>query len=117
MDNLLTYLAAGIVFILFIWARRKRHVDLKDLTPEFFVRQRAKMLMPDYIKWLRYQYTYFGAEALERKEKGLPIPQALIDGLRMIEKEMEDFGKRSGKTILGGKRISEEFQQEKGSVI
>ncbi len=117
MDNLLIYLVVGIVFVLFVLARRKKHVDLKDLTPELFVRQRAKILMPDYIKWLRYQYAYFGAEALERKEKGLSIPQALIDGLRMIEKEMEDFGNRFGKPILGEKRISEEFRQEEGSVI
>jgi hypothetical protein len=118
MDNTLIYLFSAILAILFtgfrikgLLAHKKRRQEFKTLTPEFFAKQRARMLMPDYIKWLRRLYTEFGAEALERKEKGMTIPEYLINGLRLTENEMEDIERQTGKSLLGGKKISEELQR------
>ena len=118
MDNSLIYLVALILAVLVVWFRikgllshRKREQEFKNLTPEFFAKQRARMLPTNYIKWLRRLYTEFGAEALERKEKGLVIPKYLIDGLRLTENEMEDIERQSGKSLLGGKKISKELLQ------
>ena len=112
MDNLSMYIIWGAVSVFIIWwIKRKRHPDLKDLTPELLRKQRAKMTMPEYKKWLRILSIMLGAEGLEHKERGSSIPKSLIDALRLLEKEMEDAARQIGEPFQERKKISEEFEQ------
>lgn len=64
--------------------------SFKKLTPDYFLRQRMKMnSQDDYFKWLLKEVTYYTALARMVEEKGRPIPQSWIDGIRLIESERE----------------------------
>lgn len=112
MDNLSMYIMWGIVGILAIWfTMRKRYPSSKDLTPELLRKQRTKMTMPEYKKWLRILSIMLSAEGLEHKERGSSIPKSLIDALRLLEKEMEDAARQSGEPLPERKKIGEELEQ------
>ena len=85
----------------------------KLLAPGFFVNQRAKLLtLEEYAKWLRKQYASHIAIVYIQKEKGFPIPQQWVDGLRIIESEIEKVKKQGASHLFSSndKKMSDEFQ-------
>ncbi|OGZ98815.1 MAG: hypothetical protein A3C07_00580 [Candidatus Sungbacteria bacterium RIFCSPHIGHO2_02_FULL_47_11] len=85
----------------------------KLVTPGFFSSERAKLFtLDEYAKWLRKQYAYYGSMAYVQKEKGLSIPQQWIDGLRMIEDEIEKVKKQGASHFFSpnDKKMSDELQ-------
>jgi len=80
----------------------------KLLVPNYFSSQRAKTNTEEYARWLRKQYAYFGSMAYTRKYKGLSIPSSWIDGLRLIEVEIEKIKKQGTSHLFSAedKKIS-----------
>ncbi len=67
--------------------------SFKKLTPGYFFQQRMKMGTPEeYAKWLIKQEVKHLVMAQMEKEKGRPLPQLWIDGLRLIANEKEKVG-------------------------
>ena len=63
----------------------------KEMTPEFFKKQRAKMPLADYKKWLRVKATQLQAAVLMEKEMGRSVPQEWLDKILMVEQERADL--------------------------
>lgn len=84
----------------------------KLFEPNFFTNNRQKLFtIEEYAKWLRKQYAYYGSMAYERKEKGLSLPQQWINGLRLIENEIEKIKKEGGSHLFSAddKKMSEDL--------
>lgn len=88
----------------------------KLLEPNYLASQRARMSTEEYARWMRKQYAYYGSMAITQKMKGLPVPPSWIDGMRMLEDEMDrlkQIGALPGAprgNPTEGKRISDELR-------
>jgi hypothetical protein len=61
----------------------------KLFVSNYFLSQRAKMNTEEYARWLNKQYAEYCAMAYIRKYKGLSVSSSWIDGLKLIEIEIE----------------------------
>jgi hypothetical protein len=113
--NELSYILFIIFGILFVVLRLKKskYKSPQDLTLEFLRKKQAENSFQDYAKWLRIEYTFCRAVFLERKEKGMSISPSFIDGVKLLEQEMENIEKQYGMVLFTGKtKLSEEIGQE-----
>ena len=98
------------IFVVVFQFKRSKYKFPQNLTLVFLRKKRTESSFQDYAKWLRTEYTFCWAIFLERKEKGMSISSSFIDGVKLLEQEMENIEKQYGMTLFdGGKRLSGEI--------
>jgi len=85
-----------------------------QLTPEFFAKQKIKMITPQkYFKFLMKKYLELCALVEERKLKGMSWPLNWIDKAKLIEKEIEETANLIGVSPFkdGKEKLSETLEK------
>jgi len=64
--------------------------EFKKLTPGYFSLQKSRMGIEKYRKWLLKKRVYYSVMISVEEKKSTSIPQNWIDGLKLIENELEN---------------------------
>jgi hypothetical protein len=82
--------------------------------PGYFSHKRVELFTIEaYAKWLLKIYVKHGSMAFMRKEEGSQVPQQWLDGLRMIEAEIDKIRKEGGDHLFpkgDGSKMSEDLK-------
>ena len=70
--------------------------EFKEISADYLLKQKSKMNTEKYARWLRKKSASCKAMIVMQKEKGSTVPQFWIDGLEMIENEIEKIEKIIG---------------------
>jgi hypothetical protein len=87
----LQYIAIAIFAGIILWFRIKSHQSMKEitsLTPESLASKKAGMIADDYKKWVRMAATLLESELMERKQKGLVVPEDWVAKLNLLKEEL-----------------------------
>jgi|GEM_PF-4748848 len=82
--------------------------------PGYFLNKRVELFnIEAYARWLLKTYVKHGSMAFMRKEEGSQVPQQWLDGLRMIEAEIDKIRKEGGDHLFpkgDGSKMSEDLK-------
>ncbi|MCK4800121.1 hypothetical protein KAS31_04045 [Candidatus Parcubacteria bacterium] len=67
--------------------------QFKKITLKYFLKHKSRMSTEKYLKWLKKKNAYYNAMITVQREKGSTVPQFWIDGIGLIESEIEKVKK------------------------